>query len=73
MFRAPEVPIWIKIDIKSRWNGLYKLIAKNSIYKSSRSNKEIDVTNESFISTSIKTGIHSKKNRYFTEPPKKVS
>ncbi len=33
------------------------MVPKNSIYKSVRSNKDIDVTNRSFINTSIKTGI----------------
>jgi hypothetical protein len=33
------------------------LVAKNTIYKSLRSNEEVDVTNGSFISTSSKTGV----------------
>jgi hypothetical protein len=34
-----------------------ELVAKNTIYKSLRSNEEVDVTNGSFISTSNKTGV----------------
>jgi len=36
---------------------LCELVTKNSIYKSLRSDEEIDMTNGSFISTCIKTGI----------------
>jgi len=35
----------------------FELVAKNTIYKSLRSNEKVDVTNGSFLSTSSKTDV----------------